>query len=324
MAPKEESDVYKFFENMDKNCMYKAVITVRNGTALEASTADTAIIDCNSRVFNDAQKNTCIKFNKLINSLCYIKSSSGINSVLNDSDYNYLKLWTILALKSERATGNALLEDIFLNINHEITGCFSKDPLKKLLEDIDDDLLKKMELLDKLYKNYFEIYDIYNSTGNKQIQNCSQYSSECIKDYKNARQLCSDSSDYFYKALMTFKKTYKKFYYDAIWKDTTNAEYVLKLPADYEIEDLTFYSMEDETFTLILISLFSSVFAVFVILIYIYMFTPIRSKIRARRTNKIKKFRDQDDNSKKSLHYSADSYNLGSNSRMYNLTYHST
>ncbi|SCO74568.1 Plasmodium vivax Vir protein, putative [Plasmodium vivax] len=324
MAPGEISDEYEFFENMEKNSMYKAVIIVNNETALEVSAGNTAIIDCNSRVFNDAQKNTCTKFNKLINSLCSIKSSSGINSVLNDSDYNYLKLWTVLALESEGATGNASLEDIFFNINHEITGCFSRTPLKEILEDIDRDLLEKMELLDKLYKNYFEIYYIFNSTGNQQIQKCWQYSNVCIEDYIKARKLCLDRSDYFYKALMRFKRTYKNFYTEAIWKDSSNAAYVLKIPADYKIEDLTFYAMEDETFTLILISLFSSVFAVFVILIYIYMFTPIGSRMRARRANKKKKFRNQDDNSKKSLQYSADFCNLGSNSRKYNLSYHST
>ncbi|SCA60125.1 VIR protein [Plasmodium vivax] len=324
MAPGERSDEYEFFENMHIYHMYKTIITVNSETTFEESTTNTSIINCNSIQFSDAKKNTCIKFNKLINSLCSTKSSSGINSVLNYSEFNYLKLWFNLELIRQVAKGNGHLDDISVNINNEIKGCFSKGPLINILDDIDDDLLKKMDLLDKLYKNYFEIYDIFNSIDKKQIQKCLQYSKECIKDYKNARQLCSDSSDYFYKALMRFKKTYKNLYADAIWKDSSNAAHVLKIPADYEIENLTFYSMEDETFTLILISLFSSVFAVFVILLYIYMFTPIGKRMRARRTNKEKKFLNQDDNNKKSLQFLADSYNLVSNSRMYNLTYHST
>ncbi|VVA00118.1 PIR protein [Plasmodium vivax] len=324
MSPKEKSDDYEFFENMDINRMYKAVITVKNDSSLEATTANRTIIACNRNEFSNAQRKTCTKFNKLINSLCSIKSSFGINSILNDSDYNYLNLSVILSLESDGATGNGHLDEFSFSTYQEIDGCFNEAPLKKNFEDIDSDLLKKMKLLDNLYKNYFEIYDIFNSTDEKPNHNCLQYSNACIKDYKNARQLCSDSSDYFYKALMRFKKTYKKFYADAIWKDSSNAEYVLKLPRDYEIENLAFYSMEDETFTLILISLFSSVFTVFVILIYIYMFTPIGSRMRAKRANKKKKFRNQDDNSKKSLQYSADFCNLGSNRRMYNLTYHST
>ncbi|SCA60153.1 hypothetical protein PVC01_000007000 [Plasmodium vivax] len=207
MAPGERSNEYEFFENMDKNSMYKAVISVNNETALEVSAGNTAIIDCNSRVFNDAQKNTCTKFNKLINSLCSIKSSSGINSVLNDSDYNYLKLWTVLALESEGATNNASLEEISTNINYEIDGCFNKDPLKSILVDIDGDQLKKMKLLDKLYKNYFEMHYIFDSSS-EEIRKCLEYSKECINDYKTARRYCKNSNDNFYKALMKFEQIY--------------------------------------------------------------------------------------------------------------------
>ncbi|CAI7722596.1 Plasmodium vivax Vir protein, putative [Plasmodium vivax] len=324
MAPGGRSDEYEFFENMDKYSMYKAVIAVRNETALDESTVNKTITDCDSNNFSDAQKKTCKNFNKLTSLLCSIKSSSGSNGLLNNSDYYYLKLWFNLELIRQGAKGNGHLDEFSFSTYKEIDGCFNEAPLKRNFEDIDGDLLKKMKLLDNLYKNYFEIYDVFNSTDKKEVQDCLQYSRKCIEDYKKARQLCSDSSDYFYKALMRFKKTYKKFYFDAIWKDSSNATYVLKIPGDYEIGNLEFYSMEDETFTFILISLFSSVFAVVVILIYIYMFTPIGSRMRARRTSKKKKFRDQDDNSKKSLQYSDDSYNLGSNSRKYNLSYHST
>ncbi|VUZ99323.1 PIR protein [Plasmodium vivax] len=324
MAPGEISDEYEFFENMDKNSMYKAVITVQNGTALEASTADATIIDCHRRGFRGAEQKACVKFNKLISSLCSIQSSYGFNGLLNDNDYNYLKLWFILELKREGAIGNAYLDDFSFKTYKKIDGCFDNDIFDRILGYIYDGAFQKMKLLDKLYLNFFEIYDIFNSTGKIQIQNCFQYSNKCIEDYKNARKLCLNRSDYFYKALMRFKKTYKNFYADAICKDSSNAEYVLKLPGDYEIENLKFYTLEDETYTLILISLFTSVFAVFLILIYIYMFTPIGSRLRARRTNKNKKFRNQDDKNIKLLQFSVDSYDLGSNSRKYNLSYHST
>ncbi|SCA83416.1 hypothetical protein PVT01_000010900 [Plasmodium vivax] len=244
MAPGEISDEYEFFENMDKNRMYKAVISVQNDTTFEELTEITSIIDCNKSGFNVAQKKTCKNFNKLISSLCSIKSSSSINRLLNDSDYYYLKLWFNLELIRNGAIGNDLLEEFSFSMYQEIKECFSKETMKNMLNDIEGNLLKKLKLLDNLYKNYFEIYYIFDSSS-KEIRKCLEYSKECIKDYKTARLFCKNSNDNFYKALMKYKQTYKSLYDEATKTNRSNGEYIKKLPRDYEIDGLSFYTNDE-------------------------------------------------------------------------------
>ncbi|SCO69113.1 VIR protein [Plasmodium vivax] len=312
---------YKNFDIMDKNYIYKAVISLNRSMLRESSSENNSIINCDSSGITGRTKTVCKKFNNLIRSLCSSKSVELKNKCLNNSDYEYLNFWVNCEFNGEGFFDNTFTEDFHANMQNKIGECVSNDKLINALKLFKHEDLKKMKILDELYKSYHEMHEIIISASDE-IAKCLKPSTKCVEDYKSAIRQFQGQNNYFDNALMTFKKIYEALAYEAFRKNISYLSHIAKIPEDPNESKLTFYTIGDNRNKIILISLFGSVIAVVLVLIYFYRFTHSGNLMRARSRKKKKKFNNQDDNMKNSLCIN-DPNIIRYNNRKYNLAYHS-
>ncbi|CAI7722599.1 PIR protein [Plasmodium vivax] len=319
MGVEASLDEFEFFEKMDMNYLYKAVNSVNDGTVVEGDTEIRSYIDCTA--FRGLDKDICKRFNNLIKSLCFNKSTSEKNKHLNNNDYLYLNFWANSEVYKKKVTDNATVDDLSYYVKNGCEECFDKVTLKKALKYMYDETFNKMKILDNLYKNYFEMEQIFFYKGGTEIENCSSYSKQCVEQYTAAISKYRNTKDHFYNALKNFENKHKNLHTQALGKNKSFAAYIEKIPKAYQISDLTSYTVDDENDKIILISLIGSASAIILILIYFYMFTPCCARMRYVKGNKKKKFHNEDDNTNNSLQYLANSNNVGFNNKKYNLAY---
>ncbi|CAI7722655.1 PIR protein [Plasmodium vivax] len=313
---------YKIFDIMDKKYIYKAVISV-NSDMSESSSANNFIINCDGPGITSRTKTVCQNFNKLIRSLCSSKSAMLMNKCLNDSDYDYLNFWVNYELNGKSFIDNSSIEGEFkANMKNEIPECVSNDKLKNALKIFIPEDLKKMKILDELYKSYHKMHELIFSTSTEEVHNFLEYSKQSVTTYNGAIKQYRNVNVYFDNALMTFKRTYEELPSKAFSKNRSYVSCIAKIPEDPNTTELTFYTIGDNRNKIILISLFGSVIAVVLILIYFYRFTSFGTLMRARSRKKKKKFHNQDDNMKNSQCIN-DPNIISYNNRKYNLAYHS-
>ncbi|CAG9485744.1 unnamed protein product [Plasmodium vivax] len=323
MGPKAESNEYEFFENMDKIHIYEAVKLVNDSSTYETFSPENGLfINCKYESFNAFDKKVCNKFNNLISLLCNRKSSLDKNKALNNSDYKYLNFWVNDEISKKGFDDNATVDDFSDNTKDENKECFDRVMLRNILNYIDADDLKRMKILDKLYQSYYEMNEIIFSNKSEEISKCSVISTQCITQYKDAITEFRKTKDSFYNTLMKFEINYIKLHAEAVRKNTSFEEYIEKIPIEYKISDLSFYSAEYERKKIILISLLGSAFAIISILIYIYKFTPFRTRMRSKARNMKKKFHSLDDNNNTLQGFDA-FHHANTNNKMYNLAYNS-
>ncbi|VUZ99325.1 PIR protein [Plasmodium vivax] len=320
MGPKSESNEYEFFENMDKVHIYKAVNLVNNGTFDNSSPENGLFINCNYKSFKDFDKKVCNKFNNLISLICNSKSSLDKNSALNNSDYKYLNFWVNREISSKGSNDNVTIEEFSNNTKDENKQCINKDILSSVLIYIYPNELKRMKILDNLYQHYYEMHEIIFSNTSEKNGECLEFSQKCVAEYKTAITKYGNTKDNFYNALMKYENNYIKLHAEAVRKNTSFEEYIEKIPIEYKISDLSFYSAEYERKKIILISLLGSALAIISILIYFYKFTLLGTRMCARARNKKKKFRSKDDTNN-ALQCFDDFCHSNSNNKMYDLAY---
>ncbi|CAG9485759.1 unnamed protein product [Plasmodium vivax] len=320
MGLESTQDKYEFFENVDHVRIYNALNSA-NTTGHEVLSDEQSLIKCNIQGINGNAKAVCEKLNKAFKLLCSSKSELASNKQLNSSDYKYLNFWANFELNGKKHVDNSSIEEFGRNVESKFQECINHEELKRALRDIEEEDLKKMKTLDKLYQSYCEMNEIIFSTSEGRFEKCLHYSSECFNEYRGA--ISTDAVDkYFHSALTNFKKAYEELASKAFSKDTSYVSYIAKIPENPNETELTFYTIGDIRNKIILISLFGSVIAVVLVLIYFYKFTSFGTLMRARSRKKKKKFHNQDDNMKNSLCIN-DPNIIRYNNRKYNLAYHS-
>ncbi|KMZ91103.1 hypothetical protein PVMG_04875 [Plasmodium vivax Mauritania I] len=265
---------YEFFEKIDKNYIYNAVKSL-NYSETEDLSAENSFINCDIQLMGEKEKRVCRKLNSLISTLCSNNSQSPKNYIFSNHDIEYLKFWVNFEIKNEGLIGNGDIEDLSGIIKEQMSECCSKDTMKNILIFIDPQDLNRMKILNNLYKNYNEMHEIIFSTSSEGIQKCLEYSKQCVTEYNGAIKQYRNVNDYFYNALKNFENYYKKLYADALGKNKHFEKYIEKIPRQYQISELSFYSIEYERNKIIFISLLGSVFVFIVVLIYIYMVKKI-------------------------------------------------
>ncbi|CAI7722620.1 hypothetical protein, conserved [Plasmodium vivax] len=321
MSPAASQKDYEFFQNMDYVRIYKAVKSVSNEIRIESS-FENSLINCTSVEITGNAETVCKKFNKLISSLCSSELEMASDKQLNSSDYKYLNFWANFELNGERIIDNSSIESFGHNIQNKLQECINNDKLKKALGYINNEDYTRIIILDYLYKNYYEMHEIIYSTTDVDIEKCLEYSKNCITKYKDAIRNNSGRKHDFYDALMKFKRTYEELASKAFKKNPSYVSYIAKIPEDPNTTELTFYTIGDKRNKIILISLFGSVIAVVLVLIYFYRFTSFGTLMRARSRKKKKRFNNQDDSMNNSLCIN-NSNIIRHNNRKYNLAYHS-
>ncbi|SCA83408.1 VIR protein [Plasmodium vivax] len=320
MGLESTEDKYEFFKNVDHVRIYKALKSAKT-IGHEGLSEEQYIIMCNSDGITRNAETVCKKLNNIFNLLCPSNLGVPRNKCLNDSDYKYLNFWTNFELNGENFIDNSSIDVFRRNIENKFQECINNEELKRALRDIEEEDLKKMKTLDKLYQSYYEMHEIIFSTTEERIGKCLDYSKDCFNEYRGA--ISTDAVDkYFHSALTNFKKAYEELASKAFSKDTSYVSYIAKIPENPNETELTFYTIGDIRNKIILISLFGSVIAIIVVLIYFYRFTHFGTLIRARSRKKKKKFHNQDDNMKNSQ-CTNDPNIISYNNRKYNLAYHS-
>ncbi|CAG9485830.1 unnamed protein product [Plasmodium vivax] len=321
MSPSASQNDYEFFQNMDQKSIYKAVKSVSNETQIE-STYVNSFINCDSNYITHNALTVCKKLNKLFKLLCSSKSEMATNNELNSSDYKYLNFWANFELNGEKFIDNSSIESFRNLMNREVYECLSKENMKAVLVEIEEEDLKKMKILDNLYQSYNEMNELIFSNSSEEISICSGISTQSVTQYNDAITKYRNVKNNFYNALMMFENNYINLHAEAVGKNKLFEQYIEKIPIEYKISDLSFYSSEYETKKIILILLLCSAFAIISILIYFYKFTPFGARMCARKRNKKKKFLTRDDTNNTLQCFDAFNH-VNMNNKMYNLAYNS-
>ncbi|VUZ99368.1 PIR protein [Plasmodium vivax] len=321
MSPAESQNGYEFFQNMDHSSIYKAVKSVSDETRIEPSFLK-SFINCDSHEITGNSLTVCKKLNILFKLLCSSVLCVRSNKCLNNSDYKYLNFWANYELNGKNFIDNGSIEYYKNHMNDEINGLHCKENMKAVLGEIEEEDLKKMKILDNLYQSYNEMNELIFSNSSEEISKCSGISTECVTQYNDAITEFGNTKDNFHNALMMFEHNYIKLHAKAVRKNKSFEKYIKKIPIEYKISELSFYSTEYETKKIIIISLLCSAFAIISILIYFYKFTPFGTRMCARKRNKKKKFPTRDDTNNTLQCFDAFNH-ANTNNKMYNLAYNS-
>ncbi|SCA83409.1 hypothetical protein PVT01_000010200 [Plasmodium vivax] len=193
---------------MDQSSIYKAVISVNNGTQIESS-SENSFINCTSSEITGLAQTVCKKFNNLINLLYIGRPKKGIPNFLKVNDYKYLSYWLLHEFNINNVKFSDISDKFYNNIKDNYNNFFSKESIKSAVEKIQPMNFEDMEILDNLYKTYSEFYTIFSSGTQDIEESCNKYTQGCHDSYELGIQKCSDKSSELYKALQSFKETYE-------------------------------------------------------------------------------------------------------------------
>ncbi|CAI7722650.1 hypothetical protein PVPAM_130015200 [Plasmodium vivax] len=320
MSTAASQNDYEFFQHMDQSSIYKAVKSLSNGAGSESSSVN-RFFDCDIVNKTGLDISVCNKFNKLISSLCSSELGVTRNKPLNDSDYKYLNFWANYKINISGFFGNDYIAAFYDSVSSEIEQCFTINKLKGALQYKEKSYMEKIKTIDYLYRNYYDMRDIILSSSTEKFGKCLEYSQNCFNEYKKVIDIDQDSNKNFYDALINFKKNYDQLAHKALNRNRSYAEYIVKMP-EYSTSNMILYSMENDSNKIMLISLFGSVFAVVLILIYLCMCTPLGKRLRYKKENKKKIFHNLSQSRNTPLYFN-DNNHVYYDEKKYNLTYNS-
>ncbi|SCA60443.1 hypothetical protein PVT01_000107100 [Plasmodium vivax] len=209
MQPSGQNHKYAFFEEMNLTIMYKSMKSIKSNIEQGLSAEYISYIECDKISIEEKAKVVCKKFNNLINLLYSNRPKRVFLFFPNIYDYKYLSYWLLQEFMRNEIKFSDISENFYNNIKNSNNNFFSKESLKRVVENIQDMNFEEMEILYNLYENYSEIKTIISSGTQKVKGSCNQFSVKCHHFYELGIQKCSDNSSDLYKALHSFKESYE-------------------------------------------------------------------------------------------------------------------
>ncbi|KMZ88571.1 hypothetical protein PVBG_04780 [Plasmodium vivax Brazil I] len=149
--------------------------------------------------------NICCKFKNLYD-LLFV--SFGEYASRNNENSEYINYWLNKELKNKQITNMSAQVFYEKLITNDRFFDKQKKLIKNKIHDIEEEHLKKMNIL-------YDLYTIYNKikiTTYDDKQNCKLYSDKIVQKFTEAIESYStNKKDEFYKALKSFKKKYEDF-----------------------------------------------------------------------------------------------------------------
>ncbi|SBS90886.1 PIR Superfamily Protein [Plasmodium ovale curtisi] len=199
----EGEETYEFFNYADKNIPYDVLNKDYTSTISSSSF-------CNLSK-NDIQDNlseftgVCKIFEQLIKSLFDGKPENVVNY---SSRSEYMNYWLNNEIK--KINGNSIcVKNFYRIIMSKNNGNAVLRQLSNKIHDIKYNELDKMNILNKLYKEYYEINRLLK-TENPDEEKCRNHATSCIQIYKQGEHKCTGTEPKFCKELSNFKDKYGK------------------------------------------------------------------------------------------------------------------
>ncbi|VUZ99836.1 PIR protein [Plasmodium vivax] len=283
--PKIEPDSYDFFQKI-KNYIFVAEKVVSDGPLAQSSEGCTSFFALYKSQNSQIAKDIYNEFTKLYNLLFSYK-----NNPRYSSDYKhfcgFLNYWLNSKLKESKFDGTACVIKFYENMKLHCKDTFPVGNSLNFIYDINEDDLKKMNILYKLHEQISKIHKILFRSSEEEPNSSLSLSKESLQYYRTYSPTCNGNNSEFCKALQDFKDKYKQLYSIFQRRGEEYTKYYIKLP---EVNN-----------NIILTPLLCTVGGLIPLLGILYKFTPMGQIFRSKNKKFTKEYSNNYDNSK-SLH----------------------
>ncbi|CAG9485798.1 unnamed protein product [Plasmodium vivax] len=222
------SDIYKFFEDIDPYIL--DIEKVRN----DDRTIDTlphcsSFIDKTNIDKIESYKSVCRKIQSYIKIICSSKSTSKYVTNLGKYEYDYLNYLLNVELRKQKINSTDSLQTFLKIMNNSKIECADYNKLKEYSLYFYDKPFRHMDMLNKLYKNYYELYNTANHVTTESTVSCKKYYDECYNTFELGVKECKVWNKTFKGALEKFKELYESLENSPVLKDMCNASDIKKL-----------------------------------------------------------------------------------------------
>ncbi|CAG9480911.1 unnamed protein product [Plasmodium vivax] len=304
--PKEES--YEFFENIEE--YIKTAKSAENTVGLSIGESG-----CNSFMtsfgslftVNTTAKIICKQFIKLYNSLTALKCNSNSNTNYKKCR-DFLNYWVNFKLIEAMKNKENSVSNVYDHLEAEITGTdFSTNLV--CIQDINKEILKKMNILYSLYEKYIDLRTILNDESNVNTAKTLSYSNECVNNYNKAISMCKGKKNKFFEELEKYKKKYETLY-----------ELVEKRRSDYYT---SFVRLTNDNNNIVTTSVLGTTVGLVPLFGLLYKFTPIGQLFNLKSRTLTKEYSNNGKERKNNplMDYENEQMNL--EQERYNIKYHS-
>ncbi|SBT58092.1 PIR Superfamily Protein [Plasmodium ovale wallikeri] len=311
---------YDFFKKINEYKIYQSML---NTTDVSTIGVDKCIFDENdfSPENIDLAQNICKNF-KYLYHLINKDEHEMLSNI--DNKFEYANYWLNYELEENKKYLHISSEKFYQKLK-EKDQTYEENKLQIKIRNVDEVHLDFMKILEKLYINYYGLYNIIILHSIKD-KPCAHYSQICHDEYEKAIKDCTNpNSTNFCKALEEYRETHEQllqmneFYgkcpSDELKKLTKNEE-AIKEEMDRALQSVPGIhpSHPSEAHTgITAVTVIGVSLAVSVSIILLYMFTPFGSWLRHR----IKRYIWIYKNSQDEIH------NINLNSEEYTITYNS-
>ncbi|KMZ95153.1 hypothetical protein PVMG_06091 [Plasmodium vivax Mauritania I] len=226
--PKTEADSYDFFQKIE-NYIYYAQNLVSDPPSPQPSDGCPSISTLYEPQNSQVAKDIYNGFTKLYSSL-----SSKKKHPTTSSDYKhfcgFLNYWLNSKLKESKFDGTACVIKFYENMKLHCKDTFPVDNSLNFIYDINEDDLKKMNILYKLHEQISKIHKILFRSSEEEPNSSLSLSKESLQYYRTYSPTCNGNNSEFCKALQDFKDKYKQLYSIFQRRGEEYTKYYIKLP----------------------------------------------------------------------------------------------
>ncbi|SBT51527.1 PIR Superfamily Protein [Plasmodium ovale wallikeri] len=320
---------YDFFKDIDKYTIYQSTV---NQT--DVSTID--VKDCNfdKNDFSEDKIEFAQSLCKKIKYLYQLITEDNLHILLTvKTDLGYINYWLNDELNKNSSHFHITAEEFYRKLKIK-DAKYDQIDLKNKIRNIDEVHLNNMKMLEKMYVNYSELHKIIIvSAGEKNM--CSRYSQVCYDEYEKAVKDCTNPNPTtLCNALEEYRKKYEHLYKMNEFLKRCPSDKLRKLPKNEEairqVEKVSQLELgilpthpSDRNTSAIPITVIGVIFATFLFLFLLYMFTPFGSWLRPRIKKYIKFYRNLQREKHQSATHNSEIYSANSNNELYNIRYNS-
>ncbi|KMZ76816.1 hypothetical protein PVIIG_06338 [Plasmodium vivax India VII] len=229
--PKDKS--YEFFENIEK---YIEIANSAESTTdfRKANSGCNSFMESSGSYFKDKEKakTICVQFIKLYDSLTDLTSN-----LQTDSNYikckKFLIYWINFKLREGMKNEVDSICRVYDAIESQFTNNIDYEIHMDLIENINKDVLYKMNILYRLYLNYVKLKAIDYKNEEENKRQLLTHSTACCTHYIKASYICNDDNKdknpEFCEKLEAFKSKYDDLERKVDDKGTDFSDYFIKL-----------------------------------------------------------------------------------------------
>nr|CAB96717.1 vir30 [Plasmodium vivax] len=309
-----DGESFDFFENI-VNYIEKAKIAENTTSYFNADEKCNSFMESSGSDFKDHEtaKRICVQFIKLYDSLTDLNCNFN-SDPKNEKCRKFLNYWVNFKLRESMQNGDDSVCGVYDAIESQFTGSSDYYIQMGLIDNINKDVLHKMNILYRLYNIYTDLDTIVDNATPRDKESLLSLSTSCCTDYLEANYMCTAGNDknnhsQFCIQLEKFETKYKGLY-----------DRVEKKGSEYSKNFKRLSQCDNNTMSKALIG---TTVGLVPLLVGLYKFTPLRQLINSNKGKLAQAYRNNDDKLTNIMLMDQQNEQTTSQQERYNIKYHS-